>query len=273
MEFPLSRQRFYQEIHQSDNTIDLAKAALFFAQEEYPNLDPDDYLNALDTMADEVEERLPSTRYPLRVIQTINDYLYKDLGFNGNLEDYYDPRNSYLNQVIDRRVGIPITLSLVYLEIARRLDFPMAGVGMPGHFLIRPVAEEMEVFVDPFHGGEILFSEDCQERFSQVHGKTIRFDVNFLEPVTPRRFLGRMLTNLKVIYLNRGEWSKALAVIERLLLVFPEAPVEQRDRGILYYQMGRWVEATQDLENYLISAPMAEDAAIVKQLLKRMTET
>jgi regulator of sirC expression with transglutaminase-like and TPR domain len=272
MEFPLSRQHFYQEIHQPDDQIDLAKSALFFAQEEYPDLDPDDYLNALNTMADEVTERLPSPRYPLRVIQAINDYLYTDLKFSGNLEDYYDPRNSYLNQVIDRRTGIPITLSLVYLEIARRIDFPMIGVGMPGHFLIRPVADEMQVFVDPFNAGEILFPEDCQERFSLLHGKSIPFDPDFLESVSPRRFLGRMLTNLKVIYLNRGEWSKALAVIERLLLLFPEAPIEQRDRGILYYQMGRWIEATQDLENYLMSAPMAEDAVIVKQLLQRMAK-
>lgn len=272
MEFPLARQHFYQEIRQSDDTIDLAKAALFFAQEEYPELDPDDYLNALDTMASEIAERLPESRYPLRVIQTINQYLYQDLGFGGNLEDYYDPRNSYLNQVIDRRVGIPISLSLVYLEVARRLDFPMVGVGMPGHFLIRPVADEMQIFVDPFHKGEILFPQDCQERFSQLHGQSVIFDLAFLEPVSPRRFLGRMLTNLKVIYLNQGEWAKALAAIERILLLFPEAPIEQRDRGILYYQMGRWIEATQDLENYLTSAPTAEDAVIVRQLLKRMNE-
>lgn len=270
MEFSLARQQFYQEIHQPDDQIDLAKAALFFAQEEYPDLDPDQYLKALDRMAADVSDRLPESHYPLRVIQTLNDYLYKDLQFSGNSSDYYDPRNSYLNQVIDRRMGIPITLSLVYLELARRLNFPMAAIGMPGHFLIRPVADEMQVFVDPFHDGEVLFPEDCQARFSQLHGKAVPFDPSYLDSISPRQFLGRMLTNLKVIYLNRGEWSKALAAIERILLLFPEAPIEQRDRGILYYQMGRWIEATQDLENYLLNAPATEDVIIVEQLLKRM---
>ncbi|WP_208341915.1 SirB1 family protein, partial [Aetokthonos hydrillicola] len=166
MNFSSARHFFFQEIQQPDECIDLAKAALYIAQEEYPELDPEEYLNALDTMAGEAEERLPYPRYPLRVIQAINQYLYDDLGFAGNRKDFYDPRNSFFNEVIDRRVGIPITLSLVYLEIARRIDFPMVGVGMPGHFLIRPDLPEMELFVDPFNSGEVMFAQDCQERLS-----------------------------------------------------------------------------------------------------------
>jgi regulator of sirC expression with transglutaminase-like and TPR domain len=270
MDFPLARQRFYQEIRQPEPQIDLAKAALYIAQEEYPALDPEDYLNALDTMAMDVAKRLPSERYPLKVINTINQYLFTDLQFAGNTQDYYNPDNSYLNQVLDRRTGIPISLSLVYLEIARRIDFPMVGVGMPGHFLIRPVGDDLSVFVDAFHGGEVLFPEDCQERLSQIYGRPVELQPEFLEPIDVYRFLARVLTNLKVIYLNQGEWAKALAAIERILLLFPDAPLEQRDRGLLFYQMGRWIEATQDLENYLVSAPHADDAAIVQQLLKRM---
>ena len=157
MTFLLARQQFYQEIYQSQAPVDLAKAALYLAQEEYPELNVDIYLHKLDQMASEVAARLPAEPYPLRIIQTINGYLYEDLGFYGNTESYYDPRNSFLDQVIDRRTGIPITLALVYLEIARRINFPMVGVGMPGHFLIRPVGEEMEILVDPFHQGEVLF--------------------------------------------------------------------------------------------------------------------
>ncbi|NEN96226.1 MAG: hypothetical protein F6K50_11985, partial [Moorea sp. SIO3I7] len=134
MDFTSGRQGFYTEINQPDDQIHLAKAALYIAQEEYPDLAIDDYLNALDVMASDVEERLPEQRYPLRVIKTLNQYLYDDLGYSGNRSDYYDPGNSFLNQVIDRRTGIPITLSVVYLEVARRLDFPMVGIGMPGHF-------------------------------------------------------------------------------------------------------------------------------------------
>jgi|AGSF01.1.fsa_nt_gi Uncharacterized conserved protein len=167
MDFPIARQLFYREINQPDSSIDLAKAALYIALEEYQNFEPEEYLNILDGMADELRDRLPAQNYPLRVIQTINRYLYEDLEFAGNDADYYDPRNSFLNQVIDRRTGIPISLSLVYLEVAKRIDFPMVGIGMPGHFLIKPDFEDAGIFVDAFNGGDILFPEDCQGRLSQ----------------------------------------------------------------------------------------------------------
>lgn len=273
MSFPLGRQFFYQEINQPDEQINLERAALYLAQEEYSDLDVEAYLNALDTMAVEVEERLPTQPYPLKVIQTMNHYLYEDLGFQGNTADYYDPRNSFLNQVIDRRIGIPITLSLVYLAIAKRLDFPMVGVGMPGHFLIRPVVNEMEVFVDAFNGGEILFWQDCQDRLGQLYSQPIELQPQFLESVTHRQFLARMLTNLKMIYLNQGNIPKALAAIERILLLFPDLPIELRDRGILYYQLNRFSESRQDLEAYLALAPTAKDAAILQQLLDQINKS
>lgn len=270
MNLPLGRLSFYQEINQPDEQINLAKAALDIAQEEYPDLDPDEYLNALDTMAAEVQERLPAQRYPLRVIQTINQYLYDDLGFTGNNENYYDPRNSFLNDVIDRRTGIPIALSLVYLEIARRIDFPMVGVGMPGHFLIRPQFEDVGIFVDAFHRGEILFEQDCRDRLAKIYQQSVQLQATFVEPVSSRRFLTRMLTNLKMIYLNRQELQKALATVERILLLFPDAPMELRDRGLLYFQMGRWAEASQDLNIYLAILPNAEDAGVIRQLLTQI---
>jgi regulator of sirC expression with transglutaminase-like and TPR domain len=271
MDFPRARQLFYQEIRQPDEAIALSKAALYIAQEEYPELDVAEYINALDTMAAEVEERLPREQYPLRIIKTINQYLYEDLRFVGNVEDYYNPCNSYLNQVIDRRTGIPITLSLVYLEIAQRLDFPMVGVGMPGHFLIRPAVDEMEVFVDPFYQGEILFPADCEARLSQLYGEPMKLQPEFVEAIAPKHFLARMLTNLKVIYLNRGEIAKALAAIERILLLFPNAIGERRDRGVIYYHLSRWIEANEDLQYYLDSNPNAEDAPMLRQLLERMS--
>jgi regulator of sirC expression with transglutaminase-like and TPR domain len=270
MDFPIARQFFYQEIRQLESEICLERAALFIAQEEYPTLDIDAYLNALETMALEVRERLPIEPYPLRTIQTINRYLYEDLGFHGNTTDYYDPRNSFLNEVIDRRAGIPITLSLIYLAIAQRLDFPMVGVGMPGHFLIRPAVDEMEIFVDPFHQGEILFPQDCEARLSQIYQRPVTLQPQYLETITPRLFLARMLTNLKLIYLNHGQFAKALAAVERILLLIPSVPTELRDRGFLYFRLNRLVEARQDLEDYLTLAPTAEDAAIVQQLLEQV---
>lgn len=272
MDFPVARQRFYQEIRQPDQQIDLARAALYLAQEEYLHFDPAEYLNALETMAMEVRERLPSEPYPLRIIKTINQYLFEDLGFSGNADQYYDPRNSYLNQVIDRRTGIPITLSLVYLEIAKRLDFPMVGVGMPGHFLIRPTVGEMQIFVDPFNQGEVMFEADCQERLQQIFNQSVVLRPEFSEAVSPHYILMRILANLKAIYLQQKDLPRALAAIERILLLFPDALMEQRDRGLLYYQTGRWTESVQDLQNYLAQMPLAEDALIVQELLRRMAE-
>lgn len=275
MNFSSARQYFDQEIQQPDEHIDLGKAALYIAQEEYPNIDPEEYLNALDTMAVELQERLPSQRYPLRVIQSINQYLYDDLGYAGNVEDYYDPRNSYLNDVIERRLGIPITLALVYLELARRIDFPMVGVGMPGHFVIRLDIADTEIFIDAFNGGEIMFPQDCQERLSQFYQQPVQLQPEFLATVSKRQILARMLANLKYIYLNQQELEKALAAVERILLLFPGASLELRDRGLLCYELGLSDQAANDLEAYLAKAPHAQDAAAIRQiltLLGRMSE-
>jgi regulator of sirC expression with transglutaminase-like and TPR domain len=270
MDFPQARQKFYEEINQPDEQIDLAKAALYLAQEEYPQLEPEQYLSALDSMATAVAKRLPSERYPLRMIQTLNQYLYEELGFAGNTEDYYDPRNSYLNDVIDRRLGIPITLSLIYLEISQRINFPMVGVGMPGHFLVRPAVKEMLVFVDPFHQGETMFPEDCQERLSQIYGRPVELQPEFLEPVGSRYFLARLLTNLKAIYINQNDDLRTLTIIDRILLLFPTALSEQRDRGFIYYKLNRWVEARQDLTDYLDQMPTAPDRSIILEILSQM---
>lgn len=270
MQFSIARQFFYQEIHQPDDQISLERAALYLALEEYPELDVEAYLNALDTMAMEVEERLPAEPYPLRILQTINRYLYDDLGFKGNTEDYYSPRNSFLNDVIDRRTGIPITLSLIYLAIAKRIDFPMVGIGMPGHFLIRPAVADMEIFVDAFNQGEILFPQDCKDRLAQLFGQSFELQPSFLQVVTPRQFLARMLTNLKVIHLEQGNLEKSLAAIERILLLFPDSAIDLRDRGILYYRLNRFTEARQDLEDYLTLVPNAQDAQIIKSLIEQL---
>lgn len=262
-----ARQYFYQEIQQSDESIDLAKSALYIAQEEYPHLDPNEYLNALDTMALELQERLPPQRYPLRIIQSINQYLYEDLGFAGNQQDYYDPRNSYFNEVIDRRLGIPITLSLVYLALAYRIDFPMVGIGMPGHFLIRPDIPDVEIFVDAFHSGEVMFPQDCEARLSQIYQQPVTLQPEFLAPVSKKQFLARMLMNLKHIYINQQELEKSLAAVDRILLLFPGVAQELRDRGLLCYKLGHFSQAATDLENYLAKVPEAKDAATIRQIL------
>jgi len=270
MDLTSPRQLFTLEVSKPESQIDLGAAALYLSQEEYPEVYPGDYLSQLDSMAAVVRKRLPSERYPLRVVQTINQYLYEDLGFTGNTENYYDPGNSFLSKVLDRRMGIPITLALVYLEIAKRIDFPMVGVGMPGHFLTRPDFENSEIFVDAFNQGEILFPQDCEARLAQIYGENVAIQSSFLAPVHPRRFLVRMLTNLKVIYINQQRLSKAFWAVDRILLVIPNLPLELRDRGLLQFQLGEWQAALVDLEKYLKLVPQAEDAEIIKQLVREL---
>jgi regulator of sirC expression with transglutaminase-like and TPR domain len=207
------RQRFTTEINKPDREIDLSKAALYIAQIEYPDLDIDRYLQILESMGTAVAQRLPATQYPLKVIQIINQYLYTELKFQGNGTDYYNPANSFLNDVIDRRTGIPITLALVYLHIARSIGFPMVGIGMPGHFLIRPDFEDSEIFVDAFDRGEILFNEDCRQKLMDIYQQNIpAIPPELLQPITNRQFLFRMLNNLQSIYLNQPDFDRALVI-------------------------------------------------------------
>lgn len=261
---------FVLEVNQPDDQISLAKANLFFAQTQYPELNPDIYLNQLDAIASVLRDRLPENSYPLKIIQTINQYLFEELRFTGNNRDYYDPRNSYLNEVLDRKLGIPLSLSILYLEIAQRLNFPMVGIGMPGHFLIRPNFEDAGIFVDAFNQGEILFPEDCETRLQQVYQQPVKLDPAFLEPISNRQILVRMLTNLKFIYVNHNNYEKALQVINSLLILLPDSETELRDRGLLYYQMGDGEHAIVDLETYLQLSPHAQDAPAIYQLLEQI---
>jgi regulator of sirC expression with transglutaminase-like and TPR domain len=211
MSTPLDR--FLAEINKIDREIDLSKAALYIAQTEYPDLEIEPYLDTLELMGSEVAQRLSDTHYPLKVIQTIGKYLYEELNFHGNERDYYNPRNSFLNDVIDRRTGIPIALAVVYLHIAKAVDFPMVGIGMPGHFLIRPNFEDAGIFVDVFDRGEILFVEDCRQKLMQIYQQDIPFlPPEVLQPVSNRQILLRILNNLQANYLNQPDFDRALVI-------------------------------------------------------------
>jgi regulator of sirC expression with transglutaminase-like and TPR domain len=213
-------EQFSVEIDRPDREIDLAKAALYIAQIEYPDLDIDRYLNIIDEMAAEVTKRLPETHYPLKVIQTIGRYLYTELNFHGNETDYYNPANSFLNDVLDRRTGIPITLAVVYLEIAKRINFPMVGIGMPGHFLIRPNFKDAGIFVDAFNGGEVLFVEDCRQKLMHIYQQDIPFlPPELLQPVTNRQILLRILNNLQANYLNQVDFDRAYVIKQWIEIV------------------------------------------------------
>ena len=261
---------FYREINQPDEQIDLAKASLCYAKAEYPDLDVQKYLGAFDVIAIEIESQLSGKTYPLNMIKAINFELFDGLGFQGNNRDYYNPENSFLNRVIDRRVGIPITLSVIYLAVAKRLDFPMVGIGMPGHFLIRPDFEDAGIFVDAFNQGEILFEQDCEKKLSKIYQQPVELDPDWLLPVSNRQILARMLNNLKFIYLHKRKINKAIASMSGIIKLFPDNAAEIRDRGLLYYQTNRGQEAALDLEYFLKIAPESEDLDTIQLLLEKI---
>jgi regulator of sirC expression with transglutaminase-like and TPR domain len=270
MNFNLGWDNFQQEVSQKDEDIDLLKAALFLAQAEYVDLELSIYINLLDRIAESIAKTLPETRYPLKVIKAINKYLFEELGFYGNTEDYYNPKNSYINEVLDRGTGIPISLSVVYLEIAKRIDFPMVGIGMPGHFLIGLKFEDVGFFIDVFNNGEIIFDRDCEDRLSQIYQQPMKLEARFIEPVTNRQILARMLTNLKYIYINIRELNKALRIADGIVMLYPDNPREIRDRGLLYYQLSEWQQAISDLNFYLKMCPYAEDSDKIRSLLDKI---
>ncbi len=263
-------QEFNQEINQPDQEINLAKAALLIAQNEYPNLNIDDYLSIFEQMSKEVNVYLPSSSYPLKIIQGINHYLFEYLKFRGNTQNYYDPRNSFLNEVINRKLGIPITLSLIYLEVAKRINFPMFPISMPGHFLLKPDFENAGIFVDPFNQGEILFPQDCEEKLSYLYQQPIKIQPHFLAPVGNKQVLNRLLNNLKLVYLNQQQLERALKIITGLLMLDPFNQGELRDRGIVYFQLGDIPKACYDLECYINLAPNAQDLPAIQQLLDKI---
>lgn len=261
---------FYEEVSQPSHQVDLLKSALYIALHEYPHLNIDDYLSRFDRLAFNIKKRLPIDRYPMKVVQVINNYLFKELQFTGNSRNYYDPKNSFINDVLDQRTGIPITLSVVYLEIAKRLNFPMVGIGLPGHFIIRPDFEDVGIYIDSFNEGEILFEQDCEKRLSQVHQHPIKLQPEFLQPINSLQILVRILTNLKYIYLNNLDYYKALGTVEWILMIIPDNLREIRDRGLMNYQLEEWGQAKYDLEYYLSLIPQGDDADIIRQLLEKI---
>ena len=217
--------------------VPLDEAALALAAEEYPGLDVRACLDRLDDLA----ERAPGRRRRLHGLADLGgprQVLFKEEGFRGNEKDYYDARNSYLNQVLERRLGIPITLSLLFMEVGRRAGLPLAGVGFPGHFLVKlELGYGRELFIDAYNEGELLSADECKARFKHlVHGR--EFDARFLQSVPPRQLLARMLHNLKKIYVEQGDDVRAFWVIDRLLLLHPDAMDEVRDRGLVEARLG-----------------------------------
>lgn len=259
--------QFITNLAQADPDIDLAATALLIARQAYPDLDSASYLERLDRMAEDLRERLDPDYTPVDTMLELNQYLFSELGFAGNRQDYYDPRNSFLNDVLDRRLGIPITLSIVYLEVGRRVGLDLEGVPFPGHFLVKLHVNEGEVILDPYGGGASLGLDDLEERMEQVmgNGRPLRpLLPGLLSGTTKRNILVRMLRNLRSVYLRREDHLQVLLTLDWILACQPDDAEALRDRGLAYEALECAKPALEDLRRYLEMAPRAPDAESIR---------
>ena len=261
----LAAELFREMVERPEKEVDLASAALVIALDEYPTLDIQKYLREIDAMASVIRSEMDfSVGSGLDAIRKLSRFLFQVKGFRGNTDDYYDPRNSYLNEVLERRLGIPISLSLVFIEVGKRAGLELEGVGMPGHFVVKCLYDGREILVDPFNQGEVLTEDECRKRLELQFGTGFEFSRSFLDSVNKHQILTRMLTNLKGIYLERQEFRKALGAIEKILIVNPESPSEIRDRASVHFKLNSFSSALADWVHYLEMKPDAADAEDVK---------
>jgi len=266
-----SIDRLKHMVRLPDHEINLAEAALILASQVYPKLAIEQYLGRLDELAEGVRERLPDGPTMADRVFTLNRLLFEEEGFYGAEDDYYDPRNSFLNEVLDRRCGIPITLSILYIEIGRRIGLALEGVSFPGHFLVKLPVQGGDIVLDPFSGGVSLSETELEQRLEWAAGQGAArpsAPLGVLLRSAPNRdILARMLRNLKGIYYQSGDLAKALEAANWILLIAPEEAAEIRDRGLILEQLECAGAAREDFEAYLRLAPHAEDADRIRERL------
>lgn len=260
--------RFRRVVAGDDASINLAEAALLIAVEEYRDLDVDAYLARLDDMGATLKRRLRADISPADTIVALNRYLFDEQGFAGDGANYYDVRNSFLNDVLDRKRGIPITLCVVYLEVGRRIGLPVQGVSFPGHFLVKCTLREGTVVLDPYAKGLSLSLDDLRQRVKALqHGVTPTNSMiaELLAAASSKEIIMRILRNLKGIYSHHKDWQKALRATDRIISVMPDTAEEYRDRGMIYLNLECFRAALFDLQAYLTMLPVAKDADSVRR--------
>jgi regulator of sirC expression with transglutaminase-like and TPR domain len=245
--------KFAKMMEREDEEINLAEAALLIARTEYPELDMPLQLSRLETMAGQITA--DPGRSDIGNILALNELLFEREKFTGNEEEYDDPRNSFLNDVLDRKKGIPITLSLVYMELARRHGLPVWGVGFPGHFLVKYAANSGEIIIDPFNKGAVMTRQDCDQRLKSNFGEDAEFRAEFLDAASNKQILSRMINNLKGTYFRRRDYPRVLRMIEMGQAIDPGSREELRDRGMVHLLMGRYAEARADLTTCAALSP------------------
>lgn len=252
----------------SQATWCLDEAALTVFKVEDPDFDSGFYLHKFKQLAMEFERRLPSKRQLGAMAQAFIQFMATENGFRGDEENYFDPDNVYLHRVLERRKGMPLSLSIIYIEVARRVGLSILGVGLPGHFLIQ--IEGQALYIDPFYSGDVLTEEGCRARFHRIYGRDAHFDSHFLKPVHKTQILARFINNLKGIYVRKQDPSKAIQLINLYLVLYPDANPEILERGLLYRQLECFNPALRDFESYLNSLP--DDGSTVEERQKILQE-
>lgn len=266
----MARSTFSELAALDESVFPLDRAALAIGLEEYPSLDIQSYLRKLDTFAARAEVLAGEDRSANNLIECLHEVLFTQEALKGNTEDYYNPRNSYLNEVLDNKRGIPISLAVIYIEVARRINLPIEGIGFPGHFIVKCTVKERDILIDPFNHGHVLSIEDCQELLDRVYGGAVSVQPAYLKPMAKKAIVTRLLYNLKAIYYQKEENQKALAVIDQILTLNPGIASEIRDRGLLYMQTSLFSKALADLEYYLAQVTAPEDDAYIKAHIKTL---
>ena len=261
------RGSFVEMLKRPDAEIDLARAALLVAAENDPSLDVDTEMARLDRWAQELGRRIDPSWNSLQRLARLRTFMYEDLGFKGDVRGYYSPANSLLHSVMSRRLGIPLTLSIVFMEIGWRIGVPFEGVGFPGHFMVRLTGEPGDLLLDPYNHGASVHEEDCRRMIELTTGGIVPYDPSMIRSLGKRDMIARLLFNLKVACLKTGDDKGALSAVERLLLLRPDDPPELRDRGLLLYRMDRYREAREALVAYLRARPEALDREVVERHL------
>jgi regulator of sirC expression with transglutaminase-like and TPR domain len=258
------KKAFARELVRDDDDINLAYAAMLFATHLAEPFDPAIYLRRLDEMTEAVRSPVLTAETDLAAIERLNRYLFEELKFAGDADNYYHPHNSFLNKVLELRKGIPISLSVIYLELGWRLGLPVWGGGLPGHFIVGFGHTNEPIYIDVFNEGRILSEEDCLAlvQVSTVHRAA--FKEQFLKPASKKAILLRMLLNLKNIYVRANNWATAYETVDLMLVISPDVPTEIRDRGLLAYRLNHLHEAVFDLERYLFLKPGSTDAEVIK---------
>lgn len=256
----------------SREPIPLARGALLIAKEEYPDLEIDRYLDKLEALARECEPLVNQGSNTVEKIQLLSEFLFTQKGFEGNREYFSDPRNSFLNEVIERRLGIPITLSVIYIEVGRRIGLNLYGVSFPTHFLVKAVDQRGELVIDPFNGGPILTVDEIRARLTQIYGQPVELHPSLVKAVGTRHILARMLRNLKNIYAQRMDWNRALGALERILMLDPRSLEEILERAALYERLECFSAALEDFQSFLTLAPEHPAADSAREAVMRLTK-